>query len=92
MFPSLRVKTVVSLVVVSALIGAFAALAATAIGSLTSSALSPLGGALLGMAFGVTGGNLTAHGRSGTRAFSTALVRALVAGGTSALMIALIQG
>lgn len=73
------------------LVGAFAAVAATAIGSLTSAALSPAGGALLGVAFGITAGNLTPSGRAETRTFAAAIVRAAIAGGTSALVVALIQ-
>jgi hypothetical protein len=85
------VKPVVSLLVVSVLIGAFAALAAMAISSLTSATLSPVGGALLGVAFGITGGNLTTRRRPGARPLGAAVVRGLVAGGTAALVIALLQ-
>jgi hypothetical protein len=85
------VKTVVSLLLVSVVIGAFAALAATAISSLTSATLSPIGGALLGVAFGITGGNLTAPRRPGTRRFGMAVARGLVAGGTAALVVGLLQ-
>jgi hypothetical protein len=85
------VKPVVSLLLVSVLIGAFAALAATAISSLTSATLSPVGGALLGVAFGITGGNLTTRRRAEPRRFGTAVVRGLVAGGTAALVIVLLQ-
>ena len=84
-------KTVVSLLLVSALIGAFAALAATAICSLTSATLTPLGGGLLGVGFGLTAGNLTAPRASRTHRVGTALARGLVAGGTSAMVIGLIQ-
>jgi hypothetical protein len=85
------VKTVVSLLLVSVVIGAVAALAAAAISSLTSATLSPTGGALLGVAFGITGDNLTVPRRSGTERFGMAVARALVAGGTAALVVALLQ-
>jgi hypothetical protein len=85
------VKTVVSLLLVPVLIGAFAALAATAICTLTSATLSPLGGGLLGAGFGLTAGNLTSRS-SGGRRVGAAAGRALVSGGTSALVIALLQG
>jgi hypothetical protein len=86
------VKTVVSLLLVSVLIGAFAALVATAICSLTSATLSPLGGAVLGAGFGLTGGNLTTP-RSPVRSRAgTAVARGVVAGGTAALVIVLLQG
>jgi hypothetical protein len=85
------VKTVVSLLLVSVLIGAFAALAATAICSLTSATLTPLGGALLGVGFGVTAGNLTAPRGPRTHRVGTAVARGLVAGGTAALVVELLQ-
>jgi hypothetical protein len=85
------VKTVVSLLLVSALIGAFAALAATAICSLTSATLSPLGGGLLGLGFGLTAGNLTASRGPRTRRAGATVARGVVAGGTAALVIALLQ-
>jgi hypothetical protein len=82
---------VVSLLLVPVVIGAFAALAAIAISSLTSATLSPIGGALLGVAFGITGGNLTASRRPGARRFGMAVARGLVAGGTAALVVGLLQ-
>jgi hypothetical protein len=85
------VKPVVSLLLVSVLIGACAAIVATAICSLTSAALSPAGGALLGIAFGLSGGHLGSRGASRRRAVGTAVLRSLLAGGTSALVIALLQ-
>ena len=72
-------------------IGAVAALAAAAISSLTSATLSPTGGALLGVAFGITGGNVTAHRRPGPDRLGMAVARGLVAGGTAALVVALLQ-
>jgi hypothetical protein len=86
--PSPRVKAMVPLLVVSVLIGACAALAASAIGTVTSSTLSPLGGGLLGAAFGVAGGFRTMSGRGG---LTVAAVRGLVAGLVAALVIALLQ-
>ena len=86
-----RVKTAVSLLLVSVLIGTFAALSATAICSVTSATLSPAGGAVLGMAFGLAGGGArTAVGSRGGRA-GTAIARGLVAGATAALVIVLLQ-
>jgi hypothetical protein len=85
------VKTVVSLVLVSVLIGAVAALAATAICSLTSATLSPVGGAVLGLAFGLAGGGRRTVEGTGAFGFGTAVVRGLVAGATAALVILLLQ-
>ena len=84
-------KTVVSLLLVSALIGAFAALAATAICSLTSATLTPLGGGLLGAGFGLTAGNLTGSRASSTHRVGAAIARGLVAGVTAAMVVDLIQ-
>ncbi len=84
-------KTVVSLLLVSVLIGAFAALAATAISSLTAATLTPLGGGLLGAGFGLTAGNLSTPRGPGNRRIGASVVRALLSGGTSALVIALLQ-
>ena len=86
-----RVKTAVSLLLVSVLIGAFAALAATAICSVTSATLSPAGGAVLGMAFGVAGGGTRTVGDSRGGRAGTAIARGLVAGATAALVIVLLQ-
>ena len=75
----------------STLIGAFAALVATFISALTSAALSPFGGALLGAAFGATAGRLTAAPATGSRRLGAALFRAAVAGGTAAMVVLLLQ-
>ena len=64
------------------LLGAAAALAAAAIGVLTAATVSPWGGALLGAAFGLSGGRVRAE------RWGPALVRAVLAGGTSALVVA----
>jgi hypothetical protein len=84
------VKPVVSLLLVSALIGALAALAAAAICSLTSATLTPFGGALLGAGFGLTAGNLAAPRAPGGRRVVAALARGLVAGATAAIVIFLL--
>ena len=84
-------KTVVSLLLVSALVGAFAALTATAICSLTSATLTPFGGGLLGVGFGLTAGNLPVPRASVTHRVGAAIARGLVAGGTAAMVIGLIQ-
>jgi len=81
----------VSLLLVSALIGAFAALAAAGICTLTSATLTPLGGALLGAGFGVTAGNLAAPRADGSRRVGAAIARGLVAGATAAVVIILLQ-
>ena len=86
-----RVKTAVSLLLVSVAIGAFAALAATAICRVTSATLSPAGGAVLGMAFGVAGGGARTARRAGFGRAGTAVARGLVAGATAALVIMLLQ-
>ena len=84
-------KTVVSLLLVSALIGAFAALAAPAICSLTAATLTPRGGGWLGAGCGLTAGNLTGSRASSTHRVGAAIARGLVAGGTAAMVIDLIQ-
>ena len=84
-------KPVVSLLLVSALIGAFAALAASAICTVTSATLTPFGGALLGAGFGLTAGNLTAQRAAGSRRVVAALARGLVAGATAAAVVVLLQ-
>jgi hypothetical protein len=83
------VKAIVPLLVVSVLIGACAALAAAAIGTVTSSALSPLGGGLLGAAFGTVGGFRTLS--SGRSRLTIAALRGLFSGLVAALVIALLQ-
>ena len=80
-----------SILLVSVLIGAFAAAAATAICTLTSATLTPLGGALLGAGFGLTAGNLASSKGPRSRRILTTIARAFVAGGTAALVIALLQ-
>jgi hypothetical protein len=85
-----RVKTAVSLLLVPVVIGVFAALAATAICSLTSATLSPVGGAVLGVAFGFAGGGGVAD-RPGPGRFARAAARGLLAGATTALVILLLQ-
>ena len=74
----------------SVLIGAGAALAAVVICSLTSATLSPVGGALLGVAFGLTGASGARPG-TGASGLRSAVARGLLAGGTAALVIALLQ-
>jgi hypothetical protein len=86
------VKPVVSLLLVSALIGAFAALAAAAICSLTAATLTPLGGGLLGAGFGLTAGNLTAPRTPASHRLGAALTRGIVAGATAATVIVLLLG
>ena len=70
------------------LLGACAALAATAIAVLTGATLSPAGGALLGAAFGLSGG-FTSRAR-GPRVL-TALARAVLAGATAAVVVTMLQ-
>ena len=78
-------KVVGSLLLVSVLLGAGAALAAAAIGVLTAATVSPWGGALLGAAFGLSGGRVRAERIAPT------LIRAVLAGGTAALVVAFLQ-
>jgi hypothetical protein len=79
----------VPLLVVSVLIGACAALAAAAIGTVTSSTLSPVGGGLLGVGFGLAGGFRTPA--SAKSRLTIALLRGLFSGLVAALVIALLQ-
>ena len=81
-------KAILPLLVVSVLIGTGAALAAAAIGTVTSSTLSPMGGGLLGAAFGMAGGFRTMSGRS---RLTIAALRGLFSGLVAALVIALLQ-
>lgn len=83
-------KVAASLVLVSMLLGACAALAATAIGLLTSATISPAGGAVLGAALGLSGGAFPVP-RSRTTPAATALLRAALAGATAALVVAVLQ-
>jgi hypothetical protein len=80
------VKNAVLLLLVSMLIGAFAAFAALAICSLTSASLSPAGGALLGLLAGVTRRDRQpARGESG--AWLRTVLRGLAAAGAAALVV-----
>lgn len=85
------VNKVLAAVIASTLIGAFAALVATFVSTLTAAALSPVGGGLLGAAFGATAGRLTTARASGPGRIGAALFRAGVAGGTAALVVLLLQ-
>jgi hypothetical protein len=86
-----RVKRMVPVLLVSVLTGAFAAVAALAIAILTSAALSPLAGGMLGVAFGVTAENLTGRASPGGGRLLNALLRGSIAGGTAALVVVLLQ-
>jgi len=77
------------LLLASMLLGACAALAATAIAVLTGATLSPAGGALLGAAFGLSGG-FTSRRARGPRVL-TALARAVLAGATAAVVVTMLQ-
>jgi hypothetical protein len=72
------------------LLGACAALAAAGIGALTAATVSPVGGALLGAAFGLSGGALTTSRGRTPRAVLT-IARAVLSGGTAAAVVALLQ-
>lgn len=84
-------KRMVPVLLVSVLTGAFAAVAALAIAILTSAALSPLAGGMLGVAFGVTAENLTGRASPGRGRLLNALLRGTIAGGTAALVVGLLQ-
>ena len=86
----MTVKSVMPVLLVSVLTGACAAAAAMAISGLTSATLSPLGGGLLGLAFGITAGNITGRRPAGAGRLASALLRGTVAGLTAALVIVLI--
>jgi hypothetical protein len=85
------VKKVLPNLLASTLIGAFAALVATFVSALTSAALSPVAGALLGAAFGATAGRITPAPSTGSRRIGATLFRAVVAGGTAATVVLLLQ-
>jgi len=72
------------------LLGACAALAAAAIAVLTGATMSPAGGALLGAAFGLSGGAFTTSRPRGPRVVM-ALARAALAGATAALVVTVLQ-
>lgn len=77
------------LLLVSVLLGASAALAAAVIGLLTAATISPAGGALLGAAFGLSGGALAP--RSRVPPILLTLARAALAGATAAFVVTLLQ-
>ena len=83
-------KAAGSLLLISVLLGACAALAATAIGALTAATISPEGGALLGAAFGLSGGPFTPR-RSRVPTIVLTLARASIAGAAAALVVVLLQ-
>ena len=72
------------------LLGACAALAAAAIALLTGATISPAGGAVLGAAFGLSGGAFTGRRPRGPRMLM-ALTRAALAGVTAALVVMVLQ-
>jgi len=72
------------------LLGACAALAAAAIGALTAATISPGGGAVLGAAFGLSGGAFTPR-LSRVPTIVLTLARAAIAGATAALVVVLLQ-
>jgi hypothetical protein len=84
------VKRIVPVLLVSVLTGAFAAVAALVIAILTSASLSPLGGGLLGVAFGLTAERVGGRGVHGPQRLLSALLRGVVAGGTAALVVGLL--
>ena len=83
-------KAAGAFVIVSMLLGACAALAAVAIGALTGATISPPGGALLGGAFGLSGGAVTTSPVRGPRAILT-IARGVLAGGTAAMVVVLLR-
>ena len=83
-------KAAGSLLLVSVLLGACAALAAAAIGVLTAATISPGGGALLGAAFGLSGGSFTPR-LSRIPTIVLTLARASIAGATAALVVVLLE-
>ena len=83
-------KAAGSFLIVSMLLGACAALAAVAIGALTGATVSPPGGALLGGAFGLSGGALTTSPVRAPRAMLT-IARGVIAGATAALVVVFLQ-
>ncbi len=83
-------KVAGSLLLVSVLLGACAALAGAAIGLLTAATISPPGGALLGAAFGVSGGAFMPR-PSRVPSVVLTVARAAIAGATGALVVALLH-
>lgn len=84
-------KAVVAQLVVSVLIGAIAALAAAGISMATSGTLSPVGGGVLGLMFGVMAGNVAGPRLPAVRQIGPAVLRGVVAGTTAVLVSALLQ-
>jgi hypothetical protein len=84
-------KAVVPQLVVSILVGAIAALAAVGISVVTSGTLSPFGGGVLGLMFGVMAGNIAGPRQPAVRQAGRALLRGIVAAVTAVLVIALLQ-
>jgi hypothetical protein len=84
-------KAVVPQLVVSILVGALAALAAAGISFVTSGTLSPFGGGVLGLMFGVMAGNIAGPRLPAARQVGPALLRGIVAAATAVLVIALLQ-
>lgn len=84
-------KAVVPQLVVSILVGALAALAAAGISIVTSGTLSPFGGGVLGLMFGVMAGNIAGPRLPAARRVGRALLRGIVAAATAVLVIALLQ-
>jgi hypothetical protein len=84
-------KAVVPQLVVSVVIGAIAALAAAGISMATSGTLSPLGGGVLGLMFGVMAGNVAGPRLPAMRQIGPAVLRGVVAGTTAVLVSALLQ-
>ncbi len=84
-------KSVVPHIVVSIVVGAIAAFAAAGISVVTSGTLSPFGGGLLGLMFGVMAGNIAAPADRGSRRVGPAVLRGVVAAATAILVVALLQ-
>jgi hypothetical protein len=79
-------------IAVAAMAGAVAALAAAFISQLTAGSLSPLAGGAIGVAFGITAGNIVSRATAGgRRSIGAAVLRGIVAGLTAGLTIFFLQ-
>ena len=81
----------VALFLVAVVIGLVAAFAAWVISHLTSATVSPLGAVVIGLAFGLTSGNVGGRRTASGRTLGADVLRGLIAGATAGLAILLLQ-
>lgn len=81
----------VAQLIVSTVTGAFAALAAWVISRVTDGTVSPLSGVIIGVAFGLTLGNVAGRRSAQGRSVPATLLRGLIAGATAGIVILLLE-